>query len=612
MANWMPPASDFAGVNENGFIPGRSYGTPPKVLDNLMQIESSGRPAVVNQSTGATGAYQFIPGTVNALSKQGVSFNPTDPIASRSAADYYIQQLLAKNGGDLNKALAAYGGFVKADPTKYVQAAIAGYTPPTAMASAPGASSSPVVTPNVVATPIDQAQPTSDLSGELGAGVRGAYNGLTFGLGNKAQAEANDLVSSTGNLIQGNGFKPSPGQDYVSQRNEGDRLNAEAQAKYPMSYLGGNIAGGTLTGIGLTAATGGLGLGVFPGAIAAGGISGAANGAGQTAATNGDVVSNAVKGGLVGAAVSGVLGGLSSGAQKLVQSLGINSARQQASALASDGSPEAVNALNKIFGNGTPTANLKPADISYLRSQASDLSQTLANKSAIASNRISNSEMLSPGSAPLGLQGSLQSSIDNQPGMVRQIGSGIAKQVGQTLVSGGGGAGLGATYDYLTGQPINPAHLGVGAAIAAGGKIALPILGSKVANAAVNADLRNGVTGNLVGGMNKTTGGVIGGTMAAGSDAVSTINPLQAAVWTPPASDFGDPQVAPIDATQASPVQGASAPLPQPDQPEMNIVVTGAGPNDVSTPSPDAVINDPNASSPLKALAERWRKNWGQ
>lgn len=116
---------------ESSFSPGQSYGTPPRLLDNLMQTESSGRPGVVNPVSGATGAYQFIPSTTAALKKQGVNFDPTDAVASRSAADYYLAQLYNKTGS-WSKALAAYGGFVNTDPTAYVNKNMAGLvdTPP--------------------------------------------------------------------------------------------------------------------------------------------------------------------------------------------------------------------------------------------------------------------------------------------------------------------------------------------------------------------------------------------------------------------------------------------------------------------------------------------------
>ena len=103
------------------FDPNKSYGTPAKLLDNLQRTENNtGNPAAVNPTSGAMGNYQFLPSTVAMLKKQGVSFDPNDPAQSRAAADYYISQLTAQNGGDYSKAIAQYGGFKTKDPSGYL------------------------------------------------------------------------------------------------------------------------------------------------------------------------------------------------------------------------------------------------------------------------------------------------------------------------------------------------------------------------------------------------------------------------------------------------------------------------------------------------------------
>ena len=99
---------------------GKSYGTPAKLLDNLEMVESSGNPLAVNKESGAMGAYQFMPTTVEMLKKQGIEFDPFDKQQSREAADEYISKLAARHGGDYEKAMADYGGFVTKDPTEYV------------------------------------------------------------------------------------------------------------------------------------------------------------------------------------------------------------------------------------------------------------------------------------------------------------------------------------------------------------------------------------------------------------------------------------------------------------------------------------------------------------
>ena len=91
-----------------------------KLLDSLRHVESGKNPYAVNKETKAMGAYQFMPDTVAMLHKQGIKFNPFDEQEARQAAKTYLEQLTAKNGGDVNKALAQYGGFVTKNPSEYV------------------------------------------------------------------------------------------------------------------------------------------------------------------------------------------------------------------------------------------------------------------------------------------------------------------------------------------------------------------------------------------------------------------------------------------------------------------------------------------------------------
>jgi hypothetical protein len=95
------------------------------VLNGLKRTESGGNPLAVNKDTKALGAYQFMPDTAAALHKQGIKFNVFDEGESRDAAKQYLTSLVNKNGGDLNKALAQYGGFVTKDPSKYVSSVLA-------------------------------------------------------------------------------------------------------------------------------------------------------------------------------------------------------------------------------------------------------------------------------------------------------------------------------------------------------------------------------------------------------------------------------------------------------------------------------------------------------
>lgn len=101
------------------------YGTPIAHLDNLMRVESSGNPLALGPllpgGQRAKGAYQFLDSTRAMLEKQGYpKFDPFNPQESRDAADFYIQSLVKKHGGDYSKAYAEYGGFKTQDPTSYI------------------------------------------------------------------------------------------------------------------------------------------------------------------------------------------------------------------------------------------------------------------------------------------------------------------------------------------------------------------------------------------------------------------------------------------------------------------------------------------------------------
>jgi hypothetical protein len=91
-----------------------------QLLDAIKSVESSGNPRAVNPQSGAMGAYQFMPGTVKALQGQGIKFDPFNESQAREAARGYLQTLVDKNGGDVDKALAQYGGFVTKDPSGYI------------------------------------------------------------------------------------------------------------------------------------------------------------------------------------------------------------------------------------------------------------------------------------------------------------------------------------------------------------------------------------------------------------------------------------------------------------------------------------------------------------
>jgi len=89
------------------------------LLDGLHQVESSGGKHTYNKESGALGPYQFMPGTVAQLAKEGVVFNPMDPEQSRNAAKHLLKKYVDQTGS-IEAGLAKYGGFVNKDPSEYI------------------------------------------------------------------------------------------------------------------------------------------------------------------------------------------------------------------------------------------------------------------------------------------------------------------------------------------------------------------------------------------------------------------------------------------------------------------------------------------------------------
>ena len=99
-----------------------------QLLDSLRRVESGKDPFALNKDTKAMGPYQFMPETVQMLHKQGMKFNAFDEQESREAARTYLGQLVDRNKGDVDKALAQYGGFVTKDPSGYINKVKQGQT----------------------------------------------------------------------------------------------------------------------------------------------------------------------------------------------------------------------------------------------------------------------------------------------------------------------------------------------------------------------------------------------------------------------------------------------------------------------------------------------------
>lgn len=116
------------------FLSGGKTTTPSSVitdqiLDNLKRVESGGDRFALNKESKAMGAYQFMPESVQTMHKQGIEFNPFNEKESRAAAKSYLEKLV-KEKGSVEKALAAYGGFITKDPTAYVNKVLQAPTAP--------------------------------------------------------------------------------------------------------------------------------------------------------------------------------------------------------------------------------------------------------------------------------------------------------------------------------------------------------------------------------------------------------------------------------------------------------------------------------------------------
>ena len=151
-----------------------------QLLDSLRRTESGKDRFALNKQTKAMGPYQFMPETVQMLHKQGIEFNPFNEQEARAAAKGYLETLVARNKGDVNKALADYGGFVTKDPTQYVNKVLQGQqtAQQTQQAQPAGDELEAFLSGGKVATPV--TQPST-----AGAG-RGSYAGF-----NPAEAQAN-------------------------------------------------------------------------------------------------------------------------------------------------------------------------------------------------------------------------------------------------------------------------------------------------------------------------------------------------------------------------------------------------------------------------------------
>ena len=275
------PTAPASAPSSSGFDPTKTYGTPSRMLDNLVQVESSNGKNLVNPTTGAMGPYQFLPSTVAMLKKQGVTFDPMDMQQSRAAADYYIQQLKQQNGGTYQGALKAYGGFKNTPPTSYINKVMAG------VPTTPGQT-------NSGDQPAPDQGPMSDLFATIQAGpkqapqaqapapqapatgmptkpmtpVTASQNGSTWS--DIAQKGVGRL---TGSLldIAGAGARLIGANDFANQAQAAHQQIEQQIAAGTNNSLAGKVAGF----VGQAAPYAAMGGASIPGAIAGGAVGGA-------------------------------------------------------------------------------------------------------------------------------------------------------------------------------------------------------------------------------------------------------------------------------------------------------------------------------------------------
>jgi len=147
-----------------------------QLLDSLRRVESGKDPYAINKETKAMGAYQFMPETVQMLHKQGMKFNPFDEQEARGAAKAYLEQLVKRNNGDVNKALAQYGGFITKDPSKYVQNVTQGAQQP--QQQAPDDELGALILGKPTKTSQPSQQQTQPMQESTAGGGRGSYAGF--------------------------------------------------------------------------------------------------------------------------------------------------------------------------------------------------------------------------------------------------------------------------------------------------------------------------------------------------------------------------------------------------------------------------------------------------
>jgi len=215
-----------------------------QLLDSLRRVESGKDPYAMNKDTKAMGAYQFMPETVQMLHKQGVKFNPFDEQEARGAAKTYLEQLVKRNNGDVNKALAQYGGFVTKDPSKYVQNVTQGAQ------QTQGQTPDDELGALILGKSTQTKQTSQPMQESTAGGGRGSYAG--FDPQAKAMAEAQST----------RGPRQSSGNAAIDLANQFQQAKYDTYNQYQQAKrgMGERIAGGIDTLYGVVPAVYGAGV----------------------------------------------------------------------------------------------------------------------------------------------------------------------------------------------------------------------------------------------------------------------------------------------------------------------------------------------------------------
>jgi soluble lytic murein transglycosylase-like protein len=97
------PAADGSDLRSLATAAALRHGLDPELVLAVIGVESGFQPAAVSPK-GAQGLMQLMPGTARAL---GVT-DSLDPAQNLDGGARYLKQMVAEQGGDLTKALAAY------------------------------------------------------------------------------------------------------------------------------------------------------------------------------------------------------------------------------------------------------------------------------------------------------------------------------------------------------------------------------------------------------------------------------------------------------------------------------------------------------------------------